>query len=423
MNTVTRLTGGFPRRVTRLTLLSGVWATALTLACSSPNENGTAQGGAAGSVANKGGSSSQSGGTTAQGGNATPQGGANVAQGGATNVSSGGSTAGASGSASGGSSAGAGGAQAQGGATMGMGGSLNGGAGGGNAEPYPKPASVPAETGASLWLRYPVVPIQVRLTEYKAAFKQVVKAGTDANVDVAVTELTTGLSGLTGAMVPAGTTTDSGSVIVGTVQAEPIKSLPLATRVATLGPEGYLVETADVGGKSVTVVAGNTPVGALYGSFALLRHLQTHRPLAGLSLSASPRIKTRLLNHWDNLDRTVERGYAGRSIWDWSALPGTISPRYKEYARANASLGINGTVLTNVNANAQVLTASYISKVKALAGVFRPYGIKVYLTARFSAPIEIGNLTTADPNDAGVKKWWADKATEIYGQIPDFGGF
>jgi len=423
MNTLTRLTEGLPRCLTRLTLLSGVWATALTLACSSPSESGTTQGGAGGSVATTGGSSTQSGGTMAQGGNSTPQGGANVAQGGATNVSTGGSSAGASGSASGGSSAGAAGAQAQGGATIGAGGSTSGGAGGGNTEQYPKPASLPAETGASLWLRYPLVPIQGRLTEYKAAFKQVVKAGTNASVDVAVTELTTGLSGLTGATVAAGTATDAGSVLVGTAQAEPIKSLPLATRLAALGPEGYLVETADVGGKSVTVVAGNTAVGALYGSFALLRHLQTHRPLAGLSLSAAPRIKTRVLNHWDNLDRSVERGYAGRSIWDWSALPGTLSPRYKEYARANASLGINGTVLTNVNANAQVLTASYISKVKALADVFRPYGIKVYLTARFSAPIEIGNLTTADPNDAGVKKWWTDKATEIYGQIPDFGGF
>src|SRR5690606_784249 len=120
---------------------------------------------------------------------------------------------------------------------------------------------------------------------------------------------------------------------------------------------------------------------------ALLRHLQSHSALAGLSLSGSPRIERRILNHWDNLNRSVERGYAGRSLWDWNALPGTLSPRYAAYARANASLGINGTVLTNVNANAQVLTATYLAKVKALADVMRPYGIRVYLTARFSAPV------------------------------------
>jgi alpha-glucuronidase len=142
-----------------------------------------------------------------------------------------------------------------------------------------------------------------------------------------------------------------------------------------------------------------------------------------LSLSGSPKIGRRILNHWDNLDRTVERGYAGSSLWDWNALPGSLSPRYEVYARANASIGINGTVLTNVNADAQVLTAEYLDKVEALADVFRPYGLTVYLTARFSAPIEIGGLSTADPLNAGVQQWWNDKAAEIYQRIPDFGGF
>jgi len=130
-----------------------------------------------------------------------------------------------------------------------------------------------------------------------------------------------------------------------------------------------------------------------------------------------------MLNHWDNLNGTIERGYAGRSLWQWSELPGTIDPRYRDYARANASLGLNGTVLTNVNANAQVLTAGFLRKVAALANVFRPYGLKVYLTARFSAPVEIGKLKTADPLDRDVIAWWQDKADEIYRAIPDFGGF
>ena len=130
-----------------------------------------------------------------------------------------------------------------------------------------------------------------------------------------------------------------------------------------------------------------------------------------------------MLNHWDNLDRHVERGYAGISIWNWHTLPDYLDPRYKDYARANASIGINGVSLTNVNANAMVLTKPYLEKVAALAAIFRPYGIKVYLTARFSAPMEIGSLKTADPLNDTVQQWWNNKVKEIYELIPDFGGF
>jgi alpha-glucuronidase len=130
-----------------------------------------------------------------------------------------------------------------------------------------------------------------------------------------------------------------------------------------------------------------------------------------------------MLNHWDNLDRTVERGYAGFSIWDWHKLPGHIDQRYIDYARANASIGINGITLTNVNANATILTPTYMAKVKALADAFRPYGIKVFLTARFSAPMELGKLPNADPLNPEVKQWWAAKINELYQYIPDFGGF
>src|SRR5439155_1388730 len=167
----------------------------------------------------------------------------------------------------------------------------------------------------------------------------------------------------------------------------------------------------------------NRDSGVLYGAFQLLRLLQTERPLAGLDLVSAPRLGLRLLDHWDNLNGTVERGYAGASLWEWARLPDSINPRYRDYARANASIGINGVVLTNVNANALILTPAYLGKVAALARVFRPWGLKVYLTARFSAPLEIGGLATADPLDSGVRAWWAAKADEIYRAIPDFGGF
>jgi alpha-glucuronidase len=171
------------------------------------------------------------------------------------------------------------------------------------------------------------------------------------------------------------------------------------------------------------VIASEGETGVLYGTFHFLRLLQSERSIENCYISEKPATTHRLLNHWDNLDRTVERGYAGFSIWDWHKLPDYIDPRYHDYARANASIGINGTVVSNVNANALILTPQYLQKIKGLAEVFRPYGIKVYLTARFSAPIEIGGLETADPLNEEVRSWWKNKVDEIYSFIPDFGGF
>src|SRR5690606_17924933 len=187
--------------------------------------------------------------------------------------------------------------------------------------------------------------------------------------------------------------------------------------------EAYVIHHSAVDGHSTVVILGNTDKGMLYGVFAFIGALQRGEDLARIDTVSSPKIKLRLLNHWDNLDRTVERGYAGFSLWDWHRLPGYHDPRYTDYARANASIGINGTVLNNVNANALMLTAPYLEKAAALADIFRPYGIKVYLSARFSAPIELGSLPDADPMNREVQQWWADKAAEIYRYIPDFGGF
>nr|WP_317892476.1 alpha-glucuronidase family glycosyl hydrolase [uncultured Sphingomonas sp.] len=199
--------------------------------------------------------------------------------------------------------------------------------------------------------------------------------------------------------------------------------LALRLPVADLGNEGYLVRPVSLGGRPVLLVTGNTDRGVLYGVFALIRHVASGGQVANATLRSAPKVKLRVLNHWDNLDGTVERGYSGESLWDWWKLPDYRDPRYTDYARANASIGINGTVLNNVNAKADSLTAPYIAKAAALADVFRPWGIRVYLSARFSAPIEIGGLKTADPRDPDVAAWWKTKADEIYRAIPDFGGF
>lgn len=189
-------------------------------------------------------------------------------------------------------------------------------------------------------------------------------------------------------------------------------------RDKSLGAEGYRIIPGD---GNVTVTANNA-TGLLYGAYHLLR-MQS----AGVGLDSVvtevPAFDLRVLNHWDNLDGTIERGYAGESLWKWEELPGKISPRYKDYARANASIGINGVVLNNVNASSRILSREYLEKVKVLADIFRPYGIKVYLSANFAAPMQLDSLPTADPLDKNVARWWKEKCNEIYRLIPDFGGF
>jgi alpha-glucuronidase len=392
---------------------------ALALGCTSPTSNGgsTGSGGrsAGGGQSGSAGSSGNSGTTGGGGSSPAGSGGANVGGVGGGSPT-GGSTSGSAGNAAG-----------RGGGTAGVQGTGAGAGGGtGGAETYPVPATAPPdEDGSQLWLRYKKVPLPGRLAEYQAALNHVVMAGSSATLQAAQSELVTGLGGLLGATVPlAAQPTGNGAVVLGTPASSTlVGGLALGARLTAVGNEGFLVEAATIGGRATIVVAANTDIGVLRGSFALLRHLQMHRGVQGLALAGAPKIKRRLLNHWDNMDGTVERGYAGRSLWNWSTLPATISQRTRDYARANASIGINGAVLNNVNADAAILTAANLDKVAALATAFRPYGITVYLTARFSAPIEIGGLTTADPLAANVKQWWTTKVNEIYTKIPDFGGF
>lgn len=193
-------------------------------------------------------------------------------------------------------------------------------------------------------------------------------------------------------------------------------------------PEGFHIRrTAD---KLTITSPGET--GLLYGVYHLLRLQDMHNcdqlrkvetRMQEEGITENPAYSLRILNHWDNLDRTVERGYAGQSLWNWDELPGTLSPRYEAYARINASIGINGTVLNNVNASPQILSTVYLEKVQALADVFRPYGIRVYLSVNFASPMVLDNLSTADPLDKNVIRWWKKKVKEIYRLIPDFGGF
>ncbi len=278
-----------------------------------------------------------------------------------------------------------------------------------------------ASDGYELWLHYQKITDDRLLSDYREAFGRMEMHPDSPNLQVAFDELQTGLGKLLGEVPLTDGTASLLILTKGQLDANTLQLLQADLR--SLGTDGFIIRRITVGGRLLTLLTANEDLGILYGAFHFLRMLQMHRPLSEFNFGSAPKTNIRMLNHWDNLDRSVERGYAGFSIWNWHTLPGDIHQRYIDYARANASIGINGTSLTNVNANADILTPHYLEKVKALADVFRPYGIRVYLTARFSAPIEIGGLETADPLNPQVRQWWRDKASEIYALIPDFGGF
>jgi alpha-glucuronidase len=278
-----------------------------------------------------------------------------------------------------------------------------------------------ADDGYKLWLGYNKIANRAAVAVYKQQLKYMIFPAESDQLKAAKAELTKGLEGML-SMHLADTKTIAGgqTIIIGTPQS--LKGLAVVV-ADSVGSEGYLIKTAVINQKKCILITANTDVGVLYGVFNFLKLLQTRQPINNLSITDRPRITYRVLDHWDNLNRTVERGYAGSSIWNWHKLPGIIDQRYIDYARANASVGINGSVINNVNADALILSPQYLIKIQALANVFRAYGIKIYLSVKFSSPVELGHLKTADPLNDDVRKWWADKADEIYRYIPDFGGF
>ena len=240
-----------------------------------------------------------------------------------------------------------------------------------------------AENGSQLWLRFNKMEKQASISSKKKT----------PSIDIAISELQNNWMG------------------------QPVE-LSLNKRMKGI-KDGYTIK----GDKSKITISALTDIGLLYGAYHLLRLQQVGAQTENLNVEEKPSYDIRILNHWDNLDGTIERGYAGYSLWKWNDLPNVISPRYEAYARANASIGINGTVLNNVNASPQILSPEYITKVKALAAIFRPYGIKVYLSVNFASPKVLGGLANSDPFNKDVQRWWKDKVKDVYSQIPDFGGF
>ena len=278
------------------------------------------------------------------------------------------------------------------------------------------------EDGSALWLRYPAV----ERGAYRDTLARLAGAiAVDEPGQVLATaaaELQEGLASFLGEGPSVTDSLQGPGILLGTPANPAVAAAVGRDRLDTLGAEGFLIRETRLDGRDTLVVAGGGEKGALYGVFRLLEHIQCRRPLEGMELADRPAIQWRVLDQWDNWDGSIERGYAGKSIYDWDALPDTVDGRYAEFARANASIGVNTIVINNVNAQFAYLKTENLPKIAALADVFRRYGVRLALSVRFDSPIGIGGLASADPKNDAVIAWWEDKLEEIYTYIPDFAG-
>lgn len=288
-----------------------------------------------------------------------------------------------------------------------------------------------SESGNEAWLRYAPVENLVTLKEYQSLTRRVFIFGDSEILTSALGELNYGIKGMTGTVPATAGKIRAGNIIIGKTTDIPGNILRIPEdQLSKLTQEGYLIIRK---GKRI-VITGKSDAGLLYGVFRLLRLMQMGESLADLNILENPTTRLRLLNHWDNPGKvpagipSVERGYAGESIFKWDELP-HLNRRYTDYARMLASVGINGTVINNVNTAKnglegwKLLTPEYLPKLKALASEFRNYGVKLYISVNFFSPVMISGINDADPANSMVRKWWSDKVAEIYSEIPDFGGF
>jgi alpha-glucuronidase len=288
----------------------------------------------------------------------------------------------------------------------------------------PMPGNVPAgEDGYRAWLRYEKIDDESLLRSYRSQIVSVFTEGRSRTACIVRDELTAALSGLLDQRVAVSDKVQSGALFVLTVQSALLPKFVAPAALKELGPEGFLIRSVKIAGKRVTLIAANSDIGTLYGAFAFLRLLQTHQAIDDLAISDKPKNAFRILAHSDNTNGVIDRGYSGKSLWHWDQLPAKINPRLHDYCRINASIGLNGVIINKVEADPAFIDSPCLPKVAALADVFRPYGMKVFVSVNFASPMVLGGLTTADPTEPQVRDWWRKKADEIYSLVPDFGGF
>jgi alpha-glucuronidase len=283
--------------------------------------------------------------------------------------------------------------------------------------------NLPGEDGYRAWLRYEKVNDAARLAAYRQAIQCINVESESPTGKVVSRELIDALSRLLDMPIEQSPEIRDGSLIV-TCKGQPLFE-KLSWRGATdqCGPEGFRLLSTVLEGKSVTVIAANEEVGTLYGCYSFLCRLQLQQPISHLRILDRPKTQLRILAHSDNTYPAIDRGYSGNSLWHWDQLPGEINPRLHDYCRLNASIGLNGCIINKVEADPAFIDSKNLPKVAALASIFRPYGIKTYVSINFASPMVLGHLDTADPLDPNVQKWWREKVTEVYALIPDFGGF
>ncbi|MEO8254742.1 MAG: alpha-glucuronidase family glycosyl hydrolase, partial [Flavobacterium sp.] len=225
-----------------------------------------------------------------------------------------------------------------------------------------------AQLDYKLWLQYPKIENSKTIQEYQSNTKGIYAFGTTETIQVAVKELQLAYNGMLGQEISKlSKSNEANTLLLGnTSNLNQELQKNCAKELESISNEGFIIKTITLNNKKQLLITGKTDIGVLYGVFHFIRLLQTNQSINNLSIVDSPKINVRILNHWDNLDATVERGYAGSSIWNWQKLPEFIDQKYIDYARANASVGINGAVLNNVNANALILTPLYLEKVEAL---------------------------------------------------------
>ncbi|SDE17390.1 alpha-glucuronidase family glycosyl hydrolase [Glycomyces harbinensis] len=301
------------------------------------------------------------------------------------------------------------------------------------ASPWAATGTAQAQEGAAddgqLWLRYRQVTDPDRLDRYRDAFQRVAVFGSDRLLDNAEAEARRAVTGLTGVEPAAGWSGETGTLVIGTIDASPhVRQAVSAADADGLGTEGFAIRVQRSGrGVKRVVVAANAPAGVLYGVFHLIRLLQNGTEPEDLDATEVPSTELRMLNHWDNLDGSIERGYAGRSIFAWDALP-EVTERMRDYARTTASIGVNASVLNNVNADAAFIDTAMLPKLAGLCDMLASWGISPWLSVNYASPILLTEdsddpITTADPEDPRVQQWWQGKIAEIKEALPDLGGF
>jgi len=280
------------------------------------------------------------------------------------------------------------------------------------------------ETGYECWLRYKSIEDRSLLLSCRSLCNRIAIMETSNIIKTAQDELMKGISSMC-SFVPVITndfTSRDTGLILGTERSEKIVNIFGKERFDDLGLDGYIIKS--IGSK--IIITGKSDIGVLYGVFHFLRILQIGSPLNDLDIVETPQNKIRMMDHWDNLDGTIERGYAGNSIFFKDNRISFDPSRVKDYARLLSSVGINFVSLNNVNVREnemKLITREYLPNLAKIADIFRNYGIKVFLSVNFASPTYVGKLLTSDPLNESVKKWWSERVKEIYRYIPDFGGF